>query len=145
MYVYLLIRSPGVSPSAILGHGSAQICADFFTDVDFRPILESISEQNLSYFFGVKVFAMFFWLLCGSGLEIYFFVFKLSISCIQVALIVGHELAHMWFGNITTMEWWTHLWLNEGFASWIEYLSVDHCCPGNESVKVKVLEFLQVL
>lgn len=26
-------------------------------------------------------------------------------------------------------EWWTHLWLNEGFASWIEYLCVDHCFP----------------
>lgn len=26
-------------------------------------------------------------------------------------------------------EWWTHLWLNEGFASWIEYLAVDHCFP----------------
>lgn len=28
-----------------------------------------------------------------------------------------------------TQEWWTHLWLNEGFASWIEYLCVDHCFP----------------
>jgi len=46
-----------------------------------------------------------------------------------VALVVGHEIAHQWFGNLTTMEWWTHLWLNEGFASWIEYLCVDHCCP----------------
>ena len=27
------------------------------------------------------------------------------------------------------MEWWTDLWLNEGFASWIEYLCVDYCCP----------------
>ncbi|KAL5968421.1 Puromycin-sensitive aminopeptidase, partial [Taenia solium] len=35
----------------------------------------------------------------------------------------------MWFGNLVTMEWWTHLWLNEGFASWIEYLAVDHCFP----------------
>ena len=39
------------------------------------------------------------------------------------------RLAHQWFGNIVTMEWWTHLWLNEGFASWIEYLCVDHCLP----------------
>ncbi|XP_041374476.1 puromycin-sensitive aminopeptidase-like [Gigantopelta aegis] len=46
-----------------------------------------------------------------------------------VALVVGHELAHQWFGNLVTMEWWTHLWLNEGFASWIEYLCVDECFP----------------
>uniref|UniRef100_A0A5K3F2T3 Aminopeptidase n=2 Tax=Mesocestoides corti TaxID=53468 RepID=A0A5K3F2T3_MESCO len=46
-----------------------------------------------------------------------------------VALVVAHEVAHMWFGNLVTMEWWTHLWLNEGFATWIEYLAVDHCFP----------------
>ncbi|GAB1610661.1 puromycin-sensitive aminopeptidase-like [Argonauta hians] len=46
-----------------------------------------------------------------------------------VALVIGHELAHMWFGNLVTMEWWTHLWLNEGFASWIEYLCVDKLFP----------------
>ncbi|KAL6057849.1 Aminopeptidase [Balamuthia mandrillaris] len=46
-----------------------------------------------------------------------------------VALVVGHELAHQWFGNIVTMDWWTHLWLNEGFATWIEYLCVDYCFP----------------
>lgn len=47
----------------------------------------------------------------------------------DVALVVGHELAHQWFGNLVTMEWWTHLWLNEGFATWIEYLCVDHTHP----------------
>ncbi|VDN11000.1 unnamed protein product [Dibothriocephalus latus] len=41
----------------------------------------------------------------------------------RVALTVTHELAHMWFGNLVTMEWWTHLWLNEGFATWTEYFA----------------------
>lgn len=42
-----------------------------------------------------------------------------------VSLVVAHELAHQWFGNIVTMEWWTHLWLNEGFATWMEYLATN--------------------
>ncbi|KAL6295989.1 hypothetical protein ACE6H2_004131 [Prunus campanulata] len=47
----------------------------------------------------------------------------------SVAIVVAHELAHQWFGNLVTMEWWTHLWLNEGFATWVSYLATDNLFP----------------
>ena len=70
-----------------------------------------------------------------------------------VLMVVCHELAHMWFGNLVTMEWWTHLWfvssiltisknvakyvswcyrLNEGFATLMQYFASDHCKPEYE-------------
>lgn len=47
----------------------------------------------------------------------------------NVAYVVGHELAHQWFGNLVTMEWWSDLWLNEGFATWVGWLAADHLFP----------------
>lgn len=46
-----------------------------------------------------------------------------------IAMVIAHELAHQWFGNLVTMDWWTQLWLNESFATYIEYVAVDKIFP----------------
>ena len=47
----------------------------------------------------------------------------------RVAEVVAHEMAHMWFGDLVTMEWWDDLWLNESFASWMGTKSVNWLFP----------------
>lgn len=47
----------------------------------------------------------------------------------RVASVIAHELAHQWFGNLVTMKWWTDLWLNEGFATYVASLGVEYLHP----------------
>lgn len=47
----------------------------------------------------------------------------------DVALVVSHEIAHMWFGDLVTMDWWDGIWLNEAFATHLELLCTDHFDP----------------
>jgi len=47
----------------------------------------------------------------------------------DVATVTSHEIAHQWFGDLVTMAWWDNIWLNEGFATWMEYKPVKDWKP----------------
>jgi aminopeptidase N len=47
----------------------------------------------------------------------------------QIFLTVAHEMAHQWSGDLVTLGWWDNVWLNEGFATWMENKATDHFNP----------------
>lgn len=46
-----------------------------------------------------------------------------------IATVIAHELAHQWFGDLVTMQWWDNLWLNESFANMMEYVAINALEP----------------
>lgn len=60
-----------------------------------------------------------------------------------VAVVIAHELAHQWFGNLVTMEWWNDLWLNEGFASFVEYVGSNLVNPKWQMMDQFVIDSVQ--
>lgn len=50
-----------------------------------------------------------------------------------VLMVIAHEVAHIWYGDVVTMEWWNDLWLNEAFASWMAWSTIERLYPQYDS------------
>lgn len=61
----------------------------------------------------------------------------------RIAEVVQHELAHQWFGNLVTMDFWDGLWLNEGFATWMSWYSCNAFYPEWNVWQTYVIDSLQ--
>jgi aminopeptidase N len=100
---------------------------DYFGTPYPLPVLDNIAAPGRSQFFSaMENWGAIFYFEYAMNLDP-----KISTETDRqnVFTTVAHEMAHQWFGDLVTMAWWDDLWLNEGFASWMEGRATEHFHP----------------
>ncbi len=126
-----VVTQKGLLPQAAFALASAQAILreynDYFATPYPLPKLDDIASPGSSQFFGaMENWGAIFTFERGLLLDP-------SISTLadqqRVFTNLAHEMAHQWFGDLVTMRWWDDLWLNEGFASWMESRTTEKLHP----------------
>jgi len=122
---------PGRSALGRFGLEAAVRGLDFFGEYYAIPYRDALAKVDLVAVPDFEAGAMENWGLITFR-EVALFVDPEKSSVPQrrrVAEVVLHELAHQWFGNLVTMQWWNELWLNESFATFMAYKAADALFP----------------
>ncbi|XP_076457361.1 aminopeptidase N-like [Babylonia areolata] len=98
---------------------------------DYFGIKFPLPQQEMIALPGFQYYGMEHWGLVGYKERVLLYSDDLPSSTDRqrIATIIAHELGHMWFGNLLTMVWWDDTWLNEGFATYAQYLGIDFAFP----------------
>ncbi|ETN64843.1 protease m1 zinc metalloprotease [Anopheles darlingi] len=101
---------------------------DEYTGIPYSDYMPKIDQVALPDF---DAGAMENWGLCNYREEYLLYQPGVSTYLTEtfITTIIAHEYAHQWFGNVVTNEWWSYLWLNEGFATLYEYMAADLAYP----------------
>ncbi|KAK2565369.1 Glutamyl aminopeptidase [Acropora cervicornis] len=107
-----------------------------------------VTNQTMMYF--EKFFGVPYSLSKSGGMENWGLIkykerlvlLREGITSESITTLVAHEVGHQWFGNIVTMDWWTDLWLNEGFASYVSAVATQHIRPEWHSIPQFIVKYV---
>ncbi|XP_058467158.1 aminopeptidase N-like [Malaya genurostris] len=115
---------------------------DTYTGIPYGSYMPKLGQVAIP---GFDAGAMENWGLCKYGEQ--YLLFNPSISTFRqrtwISTIIAHEYIHQWFGNLVTNEWWSYLWLNEGFATLYEYYAAQLAFPEQEYFEMFNLDVVQ--
>ncbi|MBF6023715.1 M1 family metallopeptidase [Lysobacter niastensis] len=126
-----VVTQKGMLPQAQFALDSSQAVLreyhDYFGVPYPLPKLDNVASPGRSQFFGAMenwgaIFTFEYTLLLDPTIST-------QSDKQSVFSVAAHEIAHQWFGNLVTMNWWDDLWLNEGFASWMEGRTTEKLHP----------------